>query len=318
MGFEAEAQRDPRYGALVTLRHDGSSGAPPAVARIAPDLGFNLYSLRFGGFEWLHGTLEQVRRTGFGGNPILYPTPNRVRDARFRFEGREFRLAKDGEPRKIHGLVYDEPFEWMLSASGEAAEARGWIDFAGRESLACFPFDSRLSVAYRLTEAALTLSYTVENRSGGRLPFGFAIHPFFALEGDMRVRVPARRVYESDPERFPVRRIDAGGTSFDLGEARSVRSLRLDDVYTDLCGACELICPARGAGLALTVSPDFRHVVVYTPEAQPFFCVENQTCMTDAHNAYDRGDRQQSGLIVLEPGASHSGSIRFSTFGLPA
>ena len=29
-------------------------------------------------------------------------------------------------------------------------------------------------------------------------------------------------------------------------------------------------------------------MVVYTPEMD-FFCLENQTCMTDAHNFYDKG-----------------------------
>jgi aldose 1-epimerase len=61
--------------------------------------------------------------------------------------------------------------------------------------------------------------------------------------------------------------------------------------------------------LTLGASPDFTHVVVYTPAARPFFCIENQTCSTDAHNLHARGFVRQAHLSIVEPGQSHRGAL---------
>jgi aldose 1-epimerase len=57
-------------------------------------------------------------------------------------------------------------------------------------------------------------------------------------------------------------------------------------------------------------SADFTHLVVYTPQ-EPWFCVENQTCSTDAHNLYTLGWDKESHLMVLEPGQTHSGFVEY-------
>jgi aldose 1-epimerase len=44
--------------------------------------------------------------------------------------------------------------------------------------------------------------------------------------------------------------------------------------------------------------------VVYTPPERPFFCVENQSCSTDAHNLYSQGLQEAAHLTILDPGDS--------------
>jgi aldose 1-epimerase len=62
--------------------------------------------------------------------------------------------------------------------------------------------------------------------------------------------------------------------------------------------------------MQLSTSNEFSHVVVYTPNA-PYFCIENQTCSTDAHNLYTRGYHKESGLEIVESGTSKKGEIRW-------
>ena len=64
--------------------------------RILPVNGFNLYFWTFFGTKY--------------GNPILFPTPNRVKDATYTWAGETHTMKKRGEPVLIHGLVKDEPF----------------------------------------------------------------------------------------------------------------------------------------------------------------------------------------------------------------
>jgi len=67
-----------------------------------------------------------------------------------------------------------------------------------------------------------------------------------------------------------------------------------------------------GVKLTLTASAFFTHAVVYTPPSRPFFCVENQSCSTDAHNLHAQGLLKEAHLAVLKPGESLAASVRLS------
>ena len=63
---------------------------------------------------------------------------------------------------------------------------------------------------------------------------------------------------------------------------------------------------------ALEASADFTHLVAYTPPGENFFCIENQTCSTDAHNLNERGFVRESGLKTVAPGATRGGSVTYA------
>ncbi|MHB1318245.1 MAG: aldose 1-epimerase, partial [Anaerolineae bacterium] len=63
--------------------------------------------------------------------------------------------------------------------------------------------------------------------------------------------------------------------------------------------------------LTLFADDFFTHSVVFTPTERPFFCIENQSCSTDAHNLYAQGLQEAAHLTILEPGESLSASITF-------
>ena len=109
------------------------------------------------------------------------------------------------------------------------------------------------------------------------------------------------------------------GTPCDLRRPVAVGSLDLDHVFTGLPAGQHARVEYRGLGLAvrLEATPDFSHLVLYTPRGEGFFCLENQTCSTDAHNLYDRGFRSESGLKTVPPGQSRSGSVTYSVLFLP-
>jgi len=88
----------------------------------------------------------------------------------------------------------------------------------------------------------------------------------------------------------------------------------LDDVYWKLNSKQKAIIEYRTLGrkMELVASDDFSYMVVFTPRDRPCFCLENQTCSTDAHNLYAAGLKEISGLILLPPGDVHEGWIRFT------
>ena len=50
-------------------------------------------------------------------------------------------------------------------------------------------------------------------------------------------------------------------------------------------------------------------MVVYTPPGRPFFCMENQTCSTDAHNLYSKGLEKEAHLLIAGQGKKVSGWV---------
>jgi len=285
--------------------------------RICPEAGGILFSYVFGGVELLHTPTSLRAAAGGGtGNPILYPTPNRVRNGRCTFEGREFRFSDDGKTT-IHGLV--RKLSWQADPprrdEGELV-LKTWVDFTPETpTFDRFPIRHRLEVEYRLSATGLRMVFAVENRDTARLPFGFAFHPYFRILGAREqtvIWVPAERKMEATPDLLPtgvLQKLD--GAPFDLRQPRSLSELALDDVYWGMSAARPAGYEARDAGIrvSLPASEHFTHMVVYTPPGKPFFCLENQTCSTDAHNLHAKGLTDEAHLLVVEPGSRISGWV---------
>jgi aldose 1-epimerase len=292
--------------------------------RVCPQAGANLFSYEIGGDELLHfpDRLSALQRGG-GGTPVLYPTPNRVRGGRFSFEGREFSLSDDGKTT-LHGLVLSIPWEFdrpVFQGSGQATEGvslRLWVDFEpGSAHFNRFPIRHRLELTYRLGARGTTAQFAVINHDKERLPFGIGLHPYFRILGLREltfVQVPAEKKMEATPDLLPTGRLQPlEGAPYDLRHPRALSELSLDDVFWGMRPERPAGYEARDAGLrvSLPASPDFTHMVVYTPEGRPYVCLENQTCSTDAHNLHARGLAAESNLLVVEPGGTWSGWVEF-------
>jgi hypothetical protein len=120
---------------------------------------------------------------------------------------------------------------------------------------------------------------------------------------------------ESWGHELPTGRLaDVAGTALDLRHAVAVGTLDLDHVFTRVEPGRHAAVEYRGTGLriGLEANGDFSHLVLYTPQGEGFFCFENQTCSTDAHNLFARGFTDVSGLKTLEPGAVRRGSVSYA------
>ena len=325
--FSWKQEKDPATSWLIWRLSYDDPGDPrkSQSIRICPDGGANLFSYTLGETELLRAPTELKALQGRRGAGILvlYPTPNRVRDGKFAFEGREFKFSDDGQTT-IHGLALSRPWnsappEFVMTegaVSGVAVEA--WMDFEpGSSQFERFPIRHRLALRYSLTASGLRADVRIKNRDSARLPFGFALHPYFRLLGareETFLQVPAEKKMEATPDLLPTGKLLAlDGAPFDLRQPRKLSELALDDVFLGMSSAKTAGYEARDAGLALTLqaSDDFTHVVVYTPKDRPFFCIENQTCSTDAHNLYARGLKEESHLLVIEPGGDWTGWVEF-------
>ncbi len=282
------------------------AGRELAAAHVAPAMGSNLVSLQFEGQEYLYA---QPTGSPFLGTPVLYPTPNRVRDAQFVFEGRTFRFTPNNGPNFIHGLVRDQPWESVKPViTPESASLTTRIAFEpGKRIYDLFPIRNTLELTFTLKPHSMRLAFLVRNQDNQPLPFGLAIHPYFPVIGpreSVRLQVPARKRMEALNLLPTGRLIGLKGDPTDLRQPRLLTEVNLDDVFWGMepDRPSVIYYDEIGKKLTLSASELFTHAVVYTPQGKPFFCVENQSCSTDAHNFYARGLIQEAHLTILEPG----------------
>ena len=276
--------------------------------RIMPVNGFNLYSWTLDGQQIMMEADDLSLKGTKYGIPVLFPFPNRVKDSCYSWQGKAYELTKRGVKIARHGVVCDEPFTvTALFADEKKAQCAAQIEILpDNELYEGYPFACRLTVTYTLTESGVRMDAEVENLSGVLMPFGFAVHPYFTKRGnanDCFLKVPAKRYYETDENLIPTGRIlPAGEGTTIYDDFHSVESLNLDTVFRGLTE--DAVSQVRWPDMLLTIAASdcFRNAVVFTPKNKPGFCIEPQTCATNAINLHAQGLVDESGLLALPAG----------------
>lgn len=302
---------------IVLVDADGSR------ATIAPHLGFNCFDFqavvgneRIDVIDAEKNFASGLSRSSGHGIPLLFPFPNRIRGARFQWEGKEYQLPEskvghDGRGNAIHGFCLDRP--WRVTGNGKhfvVGEFQLSIDAPERRD--CWPTDCFIEVRYELRGPNLRADIRVSNPDSRPMPWGFGTHPYFRLPlggnsepKNCLIEAPAHEEWElidclPTGKRMPV------SPQKDLREGAYYPALKMDDVLTGLkpqsANSLDSLIIDERAGLQVVqrCDPVFRELVIYTPGNRNAICLEPYTCATDAINLQQRGI--DAGLQVLEPG----------------
>jgi aldose 1-epimerase len=313
--FEVEKRKFGVHDEYVIV--NGSTGESATIAA----LGANVRGLELGtehgrplpvilGYE----TPEELLEGQWSRGTKLIPFPNRIRDGRYQFGGKELQLPINfpSQHHAIHGLLRKE----VLSPGAiEAGEKSGSVvldfDFGGR--FPGYPFDLHVSVRHTLSEGGFRVRTLAENRGDRPLPFGDGWHPYFrfgdsAEVNNWRISIPAGARVAMDDRLIPTGSlIPVEGTEYDFREGRTIGSLVLDDVYTNLESRggvveTELFNDEMDATIRVWQDSRYGYLVIFTPPGDNRNCVaiEPMTCNTNAFN-------NRQGLTILEPGDTFEG-----------
>ncbi|MEW6755455.1 MAG: aldose 1-epimerase [Candidatus Latescibacterota bacterium] len=284
-------------------------------ARITPGVGANLVSFQVDGTELIHwDEAGFLSGESFTGAFTMFPTPCRLDNCAYEFEGRRIVQSKGGEKVFIHGLVRDEAFGFRH----EGARLTSWIDVTPSHPVhEGFPFSCRFGVTHALEESGLTVSFTLENRDRRNIPFGYGIHPFWRLHGerrDVRVRVPCDHILDLQNLVPTGGCTPVQGTPLDLRAGRSLEGFYIDNAFWPRRPGetAELSLPSIGRRIVFSASDNFPHMIVYAPEGRPFVCVENLTTCPNAPNLVSAGHGEMANMLVAAPGQTVEGWVRYS------
>jgi len=311
-GGELFEHTDPATGRQVFVLRQGET-----LARLMPSRGANVFSIEVSGVEYLRTPADMYAFEGnLHGVPILYPSPNRVKDATITFGEKKYAFEPNFGPHRIHGLVIGQPWQVVgRETTDESAAIRCAIDFApGSEWFAQFPFRHRLLVTVKVTDGAVRWEYEVDNREGAEpVPFGFGLHPYFMYQGardSTFVTLPATHWMEAR-EAFPSGAlVPAEALDYALTEPLPA-SRPFDDVFFGMRPDAPAVIDFRDSARAveLRASEEFTHAVLWTED--PVFSVENQTSSTDAHNLHAAGFEPAAHLQVCAAGQSCTGWVEY-------
>jgi galactose mutarotase-like enzyme len=246
---------------------------------VAPHRGALVTSFRVGDRELLYldpATFADPKQNVRGGIPVLFPSPGKLEGDAWSYDGRQGSMKQHGFARNL---------AWTIA--GQRPDSLVLAIEANEQTLAQFPWDFRVSLAFTVSAARLRLSMTIENRSDSTMPCGVGYHPYFQVEDKARARIDtaATRAFDN----LARKRIDFFG--FDLTQ-REVDLHLLD--HGSNVGTLRY---ANGARLSVSASPEFRRWVVWTLAGKEFVCLEPWTGPGNALNT-------REGLLELPPGRS--------------
>jgi len=285
------------------------------AAKVTPGVGANLISFTVDGTELIYWD-EPGFLAGetFTGAFTMFPTPCRLDNCSYEFEGRKIVQKKRGEEVFIHGLVRDE----IMPFQNDGASVTSWIDITPEHPVyEGFPFQCRFSVTHALGEDSLTVSFKLENKDTRNIPFGYGIHPFWRLQGDRKdvtVRVPCDSILDLE-NLVPTGGVTpVAGTALDLQQGKSLDGFFIDNAFwkRNPGDSAELTLKSIGKAIVYEASDNFPHMIVYAPEGQPFVCVENLTTCPNAPNLVTAGHGDVANMLVAAPGETVEGWIKYT------
>ena len=250
-------------------------------------------------------TEREMERHRWSKGAMLAPWPNRIREARYEFDGKVHQPVKNFKPQgghAIHGTVCFETFRLASRRPADPSfeltlDSKGW---------AGYPFPVRVSFRYQLADGGLALTFSLENRGKTRIPAGLGWHPYFRLCDSVKpclLELPAGKKLSMTERAVP------DGRKAPLG--RFSKPEAIGEEFLDACmelttkskiQTTRLIDP--GQDLALEVWQEtgpgkFGYVQVFTHPLRHCLAIEPMTCAPDAFN-------NGMGLAVLEPGETMS------------
>lgn len=269
---------------MLNLRAGASS------LQLVPEHGGAIFDWRFA-----HRPVLQAVR-GVGCFPLV-PYANRIAFGKFKSQGMAHQVPLNfGDHRhSIHGLGWQR--RWAMEGSG-ANDARLSLTHDG---FGAWPYRFTAEQYFVLRPDSLTIEIRMTNRHDTPAPAGLGLHPYFRRPAGATLRFHAATVWLNDPTALPTKQIPVPDLWNHAG-GMAVGAAPLDNCFSGWDGVAHIgLGPMK---LTIEASGAFRHLQVYTPEGQDFFCVEPVTHRPNGVNA-------ANGMTVLGPGETLSGTVVF-------
>ncbi len=240
---------------------------------------------------------------------VLFPFPNRMRDGRYQFAGRDYQFAvnETATATALHGFLFRVPARVVDESRGEESHG-ATLEYQCDGAEAGYPFSARVAMTYDLAaDGGLEVTMDVENTDSRPIPVGIGWHPYYTLGRPVDECVlqmpPSRRILIDE------RMLPTGET---VAETHFAQPALLGDTAFDDCFEVE---PGRQQATLWSELDKFglsfwqqageasmNFMQLYIPPDRQSIAVEPMSCGIDAFNT-------GAGLVVLAPGQGYRASF---------
>lgn len=243
---------------------------------LAPNAGGSIARFALNGVgDILRPASDAALASGTGKDTSCYPLvpfSNRIANGRLAF-GDEIIPLKTNWPgvrHPMHGEGWAAA--WQVVRHERTRAELVHLHEAGTGGTG-WPFRYRARQIFALDEESLTIGFSVENLEDRPVPAGLGLHPFFVRDTDTELACHLSGVWRTNPEVLPLQRVPVP-PEWDFSRSRRVAGMGLDHCFDGWDGEATVTWPQRGLRLALSATEAFRHLVIYVPDGQRYFCVE--------------------------------------------
>ncbi|MDR5816476.1 MULTISPECIES: aldose 1-epimerase [unclassified Caballeronia] len=305
----------PASARLVELRHEGRR------VLLAPDIGGAIAA--FDEFRdgrtvhWLRPATSEALAArdplGMASFPLL-PYCNRIRDARFVFQGAVVDLSGDGNafPHALHGNAWRLP--WRVDDFSDRRARLALRHEPSPEAAHHWPFAYEAAQDFTLDADSLSVTLSMRNLADRPMPFGMGHHPYYPRSVNTRIHARVRAMWHSTSDLLPTHAgahpsVDAMASQ----EGMSADAFDLDNNYACWSRTAIVEWPDERRSVTLSADPRFAHMVVYAPAAYPdLLCVEPVSNVADWVNLFSVEHALKGGAVLM-PGESACASFRWMT-----
>lgn len=276
---------------------------------VVTEVGATIRHYSVGGREVLDGfEVGQVASGGRGQH--LLPWPNRVRDGRYSWDGKQQQLAltEPANHNAIHGLA--RWASWRPLDHRDASVTMGLVIHPQPG----WPAVLSVQVDIELKDDGLVVTTMARNDGTVGAPYGAGAHPYLTVGGAQvdtaTLTVPAATYLQPDDRGIPVDPQPVEGTPYDFRSGRAIGDLSLDTAYRDVTrdsdGRWRVRLHREGGAVTLSADESYDWIQVFTGDTlsadakRRGLAVEPMTCGPDAFNTGE-------GLVHLAPGEIHRG-----------
>jgi aldose 1-epimerase len=243
---------------------------------------------------------------GMASFPLL-PYCNRLRDARFTFNGEHVDLSRDGNAfdHALHGNAWRR--EWTVGAREASTLELHFLHEPGDAPGHHWPYRYNATQRFELSEQGLFVTLTLRNLSDRPMPFGFGHHPYYPRTPATRIHAQVRAMWHATPDLLPTH-LGPHAVVDQLGSAEGLLAdaVDLDNNFAGWSRQATIAWPDEGRSITLSADAPFDHMVLYAPSAHPdLLCVEPVSNTADFLNL--NAPKGDTGGAILEAGESAQG-----------
>ena len=279
----------------------------PLELQLDPAHGGAIAAFRHAGFALMRETPPGTSDARLFSSYPLVPFSNRIAAGRFTFAGRSYELERDAITGRAHA-IHGEGWRRAWNITGQTRTSAHLVLEHDGHAPGCWPFPFRAEQEFVISGNELTVSLALTNTGAASAPAGIGMHPYFPRHGAVSLGFHAEAVWRNGPDHLPSEPMPLPD-AWNFSSPELLGEPGLDNCFAGWSGSAEIAWPARGLALRITADPCFGHAIVYTPSGADHFAFEPVSHMNDAIN---RTATPGHGLVVLEPGGSFRGSVRFA------